>query len=167
MSHATDRMAETRWAGHGSAWPEGYRGCTKCNEVKPTSEFHKHAMCKGGYNSVCKLCRKPLSAQNYTRHSTVYKLWYRAKRRAKERGQEFAIQMEDIQVPELCPVFGVPFEENTVYAASLDRIDSNLGYVKGNIQVLSARANTLKNDATADELEKLLAFMRKSVCEIL
>jgi hypothetical protein len=167
MSHATEQMQKARWGSHGSDWPDGFRQCMKCEELKPTSKFHKHAMCKGGFNSVCKQCRKPLSAKSYTKHSTVYKLWYRAKRRAKERGQEFDIQMEDIQVPELCPVFGVPFEENTIYAASLDRIDSTRGYVKDNIQVLSNRANTLKNDATADELERLLQFMRRSSCEVL
>ena len=167
MSHATNQMAKARWLGHGSNWPEGHRPCMKCAAMKPITEFHKHKACKGGYNSVCKTCRKPLSAENYTTHSTVYKLWYRAKRRAKKRGQEFAIQMEDIVMPELCPVFNVPFEENTIYAASLDRIDSTRGYVIGNIQVLSTRANTLKNDATADELKKLLDFMRKGVCEIL
>ena len=69
--------------------------------------------------------------------------------------------MEDIVLPEVCPVFGTPFEENTPFAASLDRIDSSQGYIKGNIQVLSARANTLKNDATLDELEKLVAYLRQ------
>lgn len=132
----------------------------KCKRMLPLSSFHKHKMCRGGYNSVCKECRKPLSQKQYLRHSTQYKLWYRAKRRAVERGNEFSIEMEDIVIPEKCPVFGVPFEENTPYAASLDRIDSSKGYIKGNIQVLSARANTLKNDATLEELECLVAFLR-------
>lgn len=160
MSHATEQMQKARWVGHGSDWPEGYRCCTKCKELKPNSEFHTHAKCKGGYNSVCKVCRKPLSAKNYQGQSPQYKLWYRAKRRAKERSQEFSIEMVDIDIPLVCPVFGTQFIENTRYAASLDRIDSKLGYIKGNIQVISDRANTLKNDATIDELEKLVAFMR-------
>lgn len=167
MSYATERMAEVRWAGHGSDWPDGHRQCSKCEQVKPTEEFHKHRACKGGYNSVCKTCRKPLSAKNYQTHSTAYKLWYRAKRRAKEREQAFDITVEDVRVPERCPVFNMPFQENTDYAASLDRIDSSQGYVRGNVQVISARANTLKNDATLEELEQLLAFLRKGVCEIL
>ena len=167
VSYAVQRMQETRWAGHGSDWPIGFRPCMKCLEMKPVSEFHRHAMCKGGINSVCKTCRKPASANNYLKQTTQYKLWYRAKRRAKERSQEFNIQIEDIQIPSECPVFKTPFVENTPYSASLDRIDSSKGYVLGNIQVISTRANILKNDATLKELEQLVAFMRAGVCEII
>lgn len=35
---------------------------------------------------------------------------------------------------------------------SLDRIDSSRGYVKGNIWVISLRANRIKNDSTVEEL---------------
>jgi hypothetical protein len=42
-----------------------------------------------------------------------------------------------------------------VLSPSLDRIKPELGYVPGNIQVISARANVMKNDATPEEL---LAF---------
>lgn len=167
VSFAVQRMQETRWQDHGNDWPEGFRLCMKCNEMKPVKGFHKHSMCKGGYNSVCKTCRKPVSVSNYLNQSTQYKLWYRAKRRAKERKQEFSLQLEDIVIPEKCPVFNKPFVENTIYAASLDRIDSTKGYVVGNIQVISTRANTLKNDATLEELEQVVAFLRTGVCEII
>ena len=162
MSYATKRMTEARWLGHGSVWPEGHRPCMKCEEMKPFSEFHKHTKCKGGYNSVCKTCRKPLSRKQYETQSTEHKLWYRAKCRAKERDQEFTLELDDIVVPDVCPVFLAPFVENTPFAASLDRIDSTRGYVKGNIQVLSTRANTLKSNATLDELVKLVDFLQKS-----
>lgn len=35
---------------------------------------------------------------------------------------------------------------------SLDRIDSSKGYIKGNVWVISLRANRIKNDSTPDEL---------------
>jgi len=127
--------------------------CTKCDIVKPISHFHKHKQCLGGYNTVCKDCRKPISMKNYENESVQYKLWYRAKRRALVKGIEFSIDLPDIQLPEKCPVFGVVMLQNTDYAPSLDRIDSSKGYSKGNIQVISTKANTIKNNATQKELD--------------
>jgi hypothetical protein len=43
---------------------------------------------------------------------------------------------------------------------SLDRIDSDKGYVKGNVQVISYRANMLKSNASIEELEKVLNWMK-------
>jgi PP-loop superfamily ATP-utilizing enzyme len=129
------------------------RVCKKCGVWKPRAGFHAHKLCKGGINTVCKECRQPLSANNYKNSSLEYRLWYRAKRRAKVKNMEFDISITDIQIPELCPVFGVPMVVNTEYAASLDRIDSSKGYTKDNIQVISNKANILKNDATIAELK--------------
>ena len=121
--------------------------------IKPILHFHKHEKCRGGYNTVCKNCRKPLSKLNYESQTREYKLWYRAKRRALIKKLEFSLDLNDIEVPEKCPVFGVEMLQNSEYAPSLDRIDSSKGYVKGNIQVISTKANTIKNNATQKELE--------------
>lgn len=43
---------------------------------------------------------------------------------------------------------------------SIDRIIPELGYVRGNIAVISMRANKLKSDATSEELERISAWMR-------
>lgn len=40
---------------------------------------------------------------------------------------------------------------------SLDRLDSSKGYVKGNVRVISKRANQLKNNATVEEMRMVLA----------
>ena len=39
------------------------------------------------------------------------------------------------------------------------RINPSLGYIKGNVQILSNRANRLKNNATASELSLIADFM--------
>lgn len=76
-----------------------------------------------------------------------------AKQRAKKYGLPFDITYKDIVIPECCPYLGiklVPFSEWS--SPSLDKIIPELGYVKGNIQVISTKANTMKNNATQAEL---------------
>jgi hypothetical protein len=92
-------------------------------------------------------------------------LWKTAKHRARKRGLEFNLTREDIVIPVHCPVLGIPlvpfsgrFAHNS---PSIDRIDNHQGYVKGNIIVVSFRANSLKKDATVDELQKLSDFYTK------
>jgi hypothetical protein len=97
-------------------------------------------------------------------------MWRVKKANAKHKGVEFDITKEDLQeiMVDVCPVLGIPLKFNFGGRAgcnhdsySIDRIDNSKGYVKGNIQIMSKRANLLKNDATIEELEKLLAYMRK------
>ena len=89
-----------------------------------------------------------------------------ARARAKRDGRSFDITKSDISVPNYCPVLGIKLEVSegkfTDSSPSLDRIDNSKGYVKGNIQVISNRANALKKDATVEELEALLDYMRKN-----
>jgi hypothetical protein len=66
-----------------------------------------------------------------------------------------------------CPVFGTQFyfgpRRGKVRGdvPSLDRLDSQRGYVRGNIAVISWRANDLKRTASVDEIEQLLRWMQK------
>jgi hypothetical protein len=78
-------------------------------------------------------------------------MWSRAKYRAKQKSLDFNITKEDIVIPDTCPLLGTPMK-----SPSLDRIDSTKGYIKGNVWVISNRANTLKNDATLKELKTLV-----------
>jgi len=83
-------------------------------------------------------------------------IWENAKDRATRNNIEFTIMIEDIKVPNLCPLLNVPFKpgtkENKWYTWSLDRIDSTKGYTKENIQVVTYLANTMKNKASKEEL---------------
>lgn len=88
-----------------------------------------------------------------------WQLWKRAKDSSKQRNLEFDIEVSDIIIPISCPYLGIPLttisdggrqESN----ASLDRIDNKLGYIKGNVQVISSKANFMKRNASIDELIK-------------
>lgn len=85
----------------------------------------------------------------------------RARYRATQKGLGFNLVVEDIVVPAVCPVLGIPIEigGRRDHRPSLDRVDNSLGYVRGNVVVLSWRANRLKNDATIEELEAVLKYM--------
>ena len=97
-----------------------------------------------------------------------YKMYHNAKHRSKKKGIPFQIEMEDIIIPETCPLLGIPIlletgDRRSANNPSLDRInpDPSIGYVKENIQVISARANWLKADASLQELELLVENLKK------
>jgi hypothetical protein len=97
-------------------------------------------------------------------YSDARRMWMGARTRARERGLEFTIVQADVVVPEKCPILGVTLRRHKgrvgPSSPSLDRIDPTKGYVPGNVQVVSYRANMLKNDATISELEAVLAHLR-------
>lgn len=93
-------------------------------------------------------------------------MWQAAKTRASEKGLEFNIQPDDVTIPTHCPLLGTPILVGQSFshreaAPTLDRIDNSKGYVKGNVWVISYRANRIKTDATVEELETVAANLRK------
>ncbi len=89
-----------------------------------------------------------------------------AKQRARRSGLPFNIDATDIIVPERCPLLNIRLVplggKRTDATPSLDRIKASKGYVKGNVWVISWRANRLKSDATLEELEALAAGLRRA-----
>lgn len=89
-----------------------------------------------------------------------------ARTRAKSKNIIFNLELQDIHIPKFCPVLGLELKISITgklqnSSPSLDRIKPELGYVKGNIRVISWRANTLKNNATLEELEKITNDLRQ------
>lgn len=80
-----------------------------------------------------------------------------AKVRAKEKEFEFNIDLSDIIIPEFCPILNIKLNPGgtgiqTFDSPSIDRIDNSKGYIKGNIKIISLRANMMKNSASLEEL---------------
>jgi len=96
-----------------------------------------------------------------------YKIWCSAKKRAKLNKIRFNLFPEDIpKVPKYCPILGIELKSNNISSPldsspSLDKIFPKKGYVKGNVRIISNRANRIKSDATLKELILILKDARK------
>lgn len=152
--------------------------CNVCDCEKPTAMFRKWCRaCICCKNDALKAKRRMRSAEEAEQGNAAVRerriayperyLLSQARHRAKARDMDFDITLDDIAIPEHCPVLGIKLEagRGRVHDASpsLDRIDNSLGYVKGNVAVISAKANILKNHASLDEVRKIYDWMAKSL----
>lgn len=125
---------------------------------------------KSSYTTEGRL-RKSAHNKKKRQENPVHFMWLASKNRAKKKRLEFTISEQDIVLPEFCPVFGTKMSvgegsflmrrgggESDSY--SLDRIDNDLGYVPGNVAVISWRANRLKANSSISDLEKIIAWMK-------
>lgn len=92
-----------------------------------------------------------------------------AKVRAEKAGVPLDIDhpflLEMAQNTKTCPVFDFVFEyqgRGVIHAASpsLDRIDPKKGYVRGNVAIISVRANSIKQNASWHEILKVADWLR-------
>lgn len=91
-------------------------------------------------------------------HAPGRSLWDRALKRAKSREVAFSLPRGSVVVPPTCPALGIVIElrrNRSACSPSLDRIVPELGYVPGNVRVISDRANRLKSDRSLAELRHL------------
>jgi len=115
--------------------------------VKPLSDYPiYHAGGFTGHRHVCRRCYRTQCLLSNARH------------RSKQKGLAFDLELEDIVIPTHCPLLGHPLaftEGESVWSPSLDRIEPAKGYTKGNVQVISWRANQIKRDASLEELQRI------------
>ncbi len=96
------------------------------------------------------------------KNNPEYYLWKSAKKRSRDKQLDFNIEVSDIIIPQFCPLLNIPIVHKIGLgkrrdnSPSLDRLDNSLGYVKGNIIVVSWRANFLKSDSEFQELQLLI-----------
>lgn len=149
------------------------KSCSKCGEWKLLTEFYKRKVCRDGLEGRCKACSQRRSKRWCRQNPVDYycaMMAAQAKRRAAQKGIEFSLPPQYVKsiVTKNCPVLGTPFHWEyghglgyNASSPSLDRIDNSRGYVEGNVAIISRRANSIKNDATPEEIAKILAYMKK------
>jgi hypothetical protein len=100
----------------------------------------------------------------------AYRMYCAARARAKAAELPFDLTIGWIEynTPDVCPVLGLKLEVATggipqANSPSLDKLIPHLGYVKSNCRVISFRANTLKNNASIEEVKAVLAYMEREL----
>ena len=136
------------------------------------TEFYRSK--KDGYQSRCKVCKD--KEHKLRCEANPYRQIFAAKKNhAKSRGIEFTIKFEDVIWNEVCPVLGIDLDYKRFnadrcgvryHSPSFDRVSPNLGYIPGNVIIVSARANTIKNNATVDELERVASYYRQLIPQV-
>lgn len=163
--------------------------CYSCNAIilKDNSEVKRNE--KLGRNNFCSIsCSKklPENIEMLSSYRSSAHLNAGNKRdeftgfrehllRAKRRSQDVNITLVDLketweQQQGICPYSKVQLQfvnlkirNNPIYTMSLDRKDSNLGYIKGNIQFISIAMNLMKNSMKEEEMQELLNILKHTV----
>lgn len=148
--------------------PEPSQKCKICKEVKHLKEFHLSRSNKFGRDYRCKLCKK--KEANLRRYDKYFMEYLRTKRReCKKKNIHFDITPEYLESiwTGICPIFNVPIYYNfkgkgshQINQAHLDRFNPDIGYVEGNVVWINGRANRIKYNATVEELEKILTYLK-------
>ena len=136
------------------------RQCSKC-KVGFTSENSAPSVIERG-RGLCNSCSAERSKSDRVKNPKAFIL-YRVRGNAKVRGLECTLEIEDIpDIPEFCPILpwiqiryriGSGKRRKDYWdSPSLDRINNKVGYVKGNVRIISFRANIIKSDASDEEL---------------
>lgn len=143
------------------------RRCSHCDQVLPISAFSgTHAQCRPCLNRYRKTPQ--YYQKKRARRCGPWGLFNGAKVRAREKGLPFEITQDDIKIPDVCPLLGIPLihgktQRPTDNSPSLDRIDSSKGYTRDNVWVISFRANAIKRDASPEELMRLATALMARV----
>lgn len=163
MRGAELAIKREHWKIHDPHLSPELKCCTGCKKDLPRSMFTLMRHHVDGLSSVCRECASKRSAANEKREPRARMLRC-ARARAKKKGFQFAITIDDIVIPTHCPVLGIPlfpgkgtFTDNS---PSLDRINNDLGYISGNVRVISYRANSLKSDGTLTEMKLIIEDLR-------
>jgi len=150
------------------------RSCYECKLVKSAQWKKMHTAKHAEVNSAWakenpEKCRR---TQLKSRSKDPKRYWasstfQNARKRAVAKGIPFALTLQDVYdlAGTHCPVFDTPFDfigngRIVPSSPSLDRVKPALGYVPKNVAVISMRANSIKQNATATEIQRVADWLR-------
>ena len=149
-----------------------YKNCPSCGEEQ--SYIRKnYAVESEKLGRVCKKCSNSNSETNA--HKGYYKgvlrcsFAHKYKTGAEIRGLEFSVSFDDladllIDQDFQCALSGEPLDTMEVSNnASLDRIDSSLGYIEGNVQWVTSQVNMMKQAYSQEEFIKVCNLVADKV----
>jgi len=142
--------------------------------------------CKRGHTSerrtktcICIECEKLTHIDAYydkyrTPESSFTGQFTSLKLKAKHRNIPFDITLDDIDKPEFCPILGIKLnygwscerggkKHQDKSKCSFDKIIPELGYIKGNVRIISLEANRLKSNLTADVARKIADYIEGKI----
>lgn len=147
--------------------------CKICCKSRSTSYHYEN---RNEVLSKWKINRENLTIEQKEEIANKSKVWYqkdirqrlldRAIERSKKKNIFCNLTIDDIKIPDKCPLLNENFKFGSKYdkwfSYSLDRIDNSKGYIKGNIQVVTYLANTMKSQAS----KKQLIIFAKNILEL-
>jgi len=149
----------------------GLKICTKCEQNLPADLFARNPNHQDGLQSRCRECCNKIERERYQdedykeRRATKNRawqennpermMWISARSRAHMRAIPHTITVNDIYIPDKCPICERPLKKGTGklsgFSPSLDVYDPALGYIPGNIWVICFTCNRIKQDMTGEE----------------
>ena len=106
-----------------------------------------------------------ISKETNPKFHKIYRMIHLAKNRAKTHELDFNLKLDDFaDCPDTCPVLGLEFnwtsKKLSDNSPTMDRIEPQIGYIPGNVVIISAKANRIKNDASLEDLETVTNWLR-------
>lgn len=149
--------------------------CCSCNVKKSADNFHTYVHNKNGLQSMCKDCQHTKQRKYYESggvEAFIKKIYRHLKKNADNR--QIPVEIDAYYLITLynkqngqCALTGLTMSHESyashnnriknIHNISPDRIDSSIGYVDGNVQLVCSIVNTMKWDL---ELKDFIHFCR-------
>lgn len=145
------------------------RLCPTCSE-KIFYNRKDYAVKVAKKNGQCRTCQPPWSNTPMGSEFGVPTSWFRNRKTgAEDRNLDFTITQEDLSIllkdqQGLCAYTNLPIKWNPKghqgHPISIDRIDNNLGYIPGNIQLVLPEVNFMKGTLTDERFRYLCSRIK-------